>query len=76
MSGFNRLTLKTGYSQASVFSNLTVKYYDDAGHDIFDGKIRRFRMNTPSGSLYATLGAAGGAPDKLLIDILAFIKNQ
>ena len=62
--------------QKSKGANLTVKYYEDAGHDIFDGKIRRFRMNTPSGSLYATLGASGAAPDKLLIDILAFIKIQ
>ena len=61
--------------QKTKGANLTVKYYDDAGHDIFDGKIRRFRMNTVAGSLYATLGAAGGASDKLLIDILAFIKN-
>jgi predicted esterase len=62
--------------QKNKGENLTVKYYDEAGHDIFDGRIRKFRMNTPSGSLYATLGAAGGVTDKLLIDILAFIKNQ
>ncbi len=77
-NSFNTINSLDSYikQQKTKGANLTVKYYDDAGHDIFDGKIRRFRMNTPSGSLYATLGAAGGAPDKLLIDILAFIKNQ
>ena len=62
--------------QKNKGANLDVKFYDEAGHDIFDGKIRKFLMNTPSGILYATLGANGGVSDKLLIDILAFINNK
>ena len=63
-------------NQKNKGANLNVKYYDEAGHDIFDGRIRKYRMNAPAGSLYATMGAAGGVSDKLLKDILAFIKIQ
>jgi hypothetical protein len=63
-------------NQKNKGANLSVKYYDEAGHDIFDGRIRKYRMNAPAGSLYATMGAAGGVSDKLLKDILAFIKIQ
>jgi hypothetical protein len=63
-------------NQKNKGASLSVKYYDEAGHDIFDGRIRKYRMNAPAGSLYATMGAAGGVSDKLLKDILAFIKIQ
>jgi hypothetical protein len=62
-------------NQKNKGANLSVKYYEDAGHDIFDGRIRKYMMNATGGSLYATMGAAGGVSDKLLSDILAFIKN-
>ena len=63
-------------NQKNKGANLSVKYYEDAGHDIFDGRIRKYMFNATGGSLYATMGAAGGVSDKLLIDILAFIKSH
>ncbi len=61
--------------QTKKGQNLSVRYYDEAGHDIFSGRLRKFIMNSPSGPLYATMGAARNASDKLLKDILFFINK-
>lgn len=55
---------------------ISIKFYKDAGHDIFSGKIRRFIINSPSGNLFATLGANEDASNKVFIDIKSFINNK
>ena len=61
--------------QKSKGANISIDFFDGAGHDVFLGGMRTSTFQSQSGTLFSTLGANWGVSDLVFERIIALTKR-